>query len=436
MPQPPAHFVNWFRDSSPYIHAHRNKTFVIFFNGETVMDDCDNLIHDFSLLKSLGIRLVLVHGIRPQINHRLKQQNITSEFHQNLRITDDQAMQCVKEAAGLVRIEIEALLSMGLANSPMAGAKIKVSSGNFVIAKPLGILDGIDYKHTGKVRRIEHAAIHQQLENDNVVLISPIGYSPSGEIFNLAAEQVATEVAIALDAEKLILLTEHDCLADQQLIQQMTTDELKTFLQQDLSTEQAQSLNAALQSCQQGVQRVHLIQRKTDGALLLELFTRDGTGTLISSSPYEEIRPATLNDIAGILELIKPLEQMGLLVKRSREKLEIEINDYSVLERDGLIIACTALHIMHDKQSAEIACLAVHPDYQKSDRGNRLLKHLETKAKALKLHSLFVLSTQAMHWFIERGFETSEINSLPKQRKQFYNYKRNSKVLCKNISAH
>jgi len=193
------------------------------------MDDCDNLIHDFSLLKSLGIRLVLVHGIRPQINQRLKQQNITSEFHQNLRITDDQAMQCVKEAAGLVRIEIEALLSMGLANSPMAGAKIKVSSGNFVIAKPLGILDGIDYKHTGKVRRIEHAAIHQQLEHDNVVLISPIGYSPSGEIFNLAAEQVATEVAIALDAEKLILLTEHDCLADQQLIQQMTTDELKTL---------------------------------------------------------------------------------------------------------------------------------------------------------------------------------------------------------------
>jgi len=433
MPTSSTHFVNWFRDSSPYIHAHRNKTFVIFFNGETVIDNCDKLIHDFSLLKSLGIRLVLVHGIRPQIDLRLKQQNITSEFRQNLRITDQKALQCVKEAAGLVRVEIEALLSMGLANSPMAGAKIKVASGNFVIAKPLGIIDGIDYQHTGKVRRIEHSAIHQQLENDNVVLISPIGYSPSGEIFNLAAEQVATEVAIALHAEKLILLTEHDCLLKQQLVQQMTTDEAKIFLQQELSQTQTNSLKAAIQSCEQGVQRVHLINRKTDGALLLELFTRDGTGTLISSNSYEEIRPATLNDIAGILELIKPLELQGILLKRSSEKLEIEINDYIVIERDGLIIGCTALHLLYDKQSAEIACLAVHSDYQKSNRGNRLLEHLESKAKQLKLNSLFVLSTQTMHWFIERGFKTTDIASLPAQRQQFYNFKRNSKVLYKKI---
>ncbi|MCK5479269.1 MAG: amino-acid N-acetyltransferase, partial [Methylococcales bacterium] len=303
----PTHFVNWFRDSSPYIHAHRNKTFVIFFSGETVINDCDNLIHDFSLLKSLGIRLVLVHGIRPQIDQRLKQQNIVPKFHQNLRITDDNALQCVKEAAGLVRVEIEALLSMGLANSPMAGAKIKVASGNFVIAKPLGIIDGIDYQHTGTVRRIEHASIRQQLEQDNVVLISPIGYSPSGEIFNLGAEHVATEIAIALQAEKLILLTEQSCQSNKQLIQQMTVNEVEEFLQQEMDETIANSLIAAIQSCQQGVKRVHLINRKIDGALLLELFTRDGTGTLISSNPFEEIRPATLNDIAGILELIKPL---------------------------------------------------------------------------------------------------------------------------------
>jgi len=429
----PSHFVNWFRDSSPYIHAHRNKTFVIFFSGETVLDDCDNLIHDFALLKSLGIRLVLVHGIRPQIDQRLKQQNIIPVFHQNLRITDDKALQSVKEAAGLVRVEIEALLSMGLANSPMAGAKIKVASGNFVIAKPLGIIDGIDYKHTGKVRRIDCASIHQQLEQENVVLISPIGYSPSGEVFNLAAEQVATEVAIALQAEKLILLTEHSFTLNQQLIQQMTVSEAEQFLLQDSSETHANSLCAAIKSCQQGVKRVHLINRKIDGALLIELFTRDGTGTLISSNPYEEIRSASLNDIAGILELIKPLEQQGLLVKRSREKLEMEIKDYIVIERDGLIIGCTAFHTMNDKQSAEIACLAVHPDYQNSNRGNRLLEHLVTKAKTQNLSNLFVLSTQTMHWFIERGFESTEINTLPEQRQAFYNEKRNSKVLCKKL---
>ena len=400
-----------------------------------VQDDCDNLIHDFSLLKSLGIRLVLVHGIRPQIDQRLNQQNVTSSFSNNLRITDDQALQCVKEAAGLVRVEVEALLSMGLANSPMAGAKIKVASGNFVTAKPLGVLDGIDYKHTGKVRRIDAAAIHQQLDQDNVVLISPIGYSPSGEIFNLSAEQVATEIAIELQADKLILLTEQSCISNQQVIQQMTVREVEDFLKQekDLATSIYNSLKASIQSCQQGVKRVHLINRKIDGALLLELFTRDGKGTLISSNPFEEIRPAVLNDIAGILDLIKPLEQQGFLVKRSREKLEMEINDYIVIERDGLIIGCTALHIMNDKQSAEIACLAVHLDYQKSARGNRLLDYLINKAKKERLNQLFVLSTQTMQWFIERGFKPTEINNLPEQRKEFYNEERNSKVLCKTL---
>ena len=430
----PSHFVNWFRDSSPYIHAHRNKTFVIFFSGETIREDCDNLIHDFSLLKSLGIRLVLVHGIRPQIDQRLKQQNIVSQFHNNLRITDEKELQCVKEAAGLVRVEIEALLSMGLANSPMAGAKIKVSSGNFVIAKPMGIIDGVDFQHTGKVRRIEHSAIHQQLDQDNVVLISPIGYSPSGEIFNLSAEHVAKRVAIELEAEKLILLTEQSCTSNQQLIQQMTIKEVDVFLQQEtnLSIMLCDSLCAAKQSCQEGVKRAHLINRKIDGALLLELFTRNGAGTLISANPYEEIRQATLNDIAGILELIKPLEQQGLLVKRSGEKLEMDINDYIVIERDGLIIGCTALHIINNK-SAEIACLAVHVDYQKSSRGNKLLSYLIDKAEQINIEQLFVLSTQTMQWFIERGFQITDIDSLPEQRIEFYNYNRNAQVLCKKI---
>lgn len=431
----PTDFVNWFRDSSPYIHAHRNKTFVIYFNGEMIMDSCDDLIHDLALLKSLGIRLVLVHGIRPQVDQRLKQRNISFKFHQNLRITDDTALECVKEAAGLVRVEIEALLSMGLANSPMAGAKIKVASGNFVIAKPLGIIEGVDYLHTGKVRRIEYDNIQQQLDHENVVLISPLGYSPTGEIFNLAAEQVAKEVAIALKAEKLIQFTEQSCFSKQKLIQQMTIKEAELFLQQDKTIPESlfYSLDAAIQSCQQGVKRVHLINRHIDGALLLELFTRDGSGTLISSNNYEEIRPACLNDISGILELIKPLEDQGLLVKRSREKLEMEIDDYIVIERDGLIIACTSFHVLDDKQSAEIACLAVHIDYQKSARGSNLLEHVIHKANTHKLTKLFILSTQTMHWFIERGFKPTEIDKLPKQRKEFYNYKRNSKVLCKTI---
>ncbi|MCL7421084.1 MAG: amino-acid N-acetyltransferase [Methylobacter sp.] len=430
-------FVSWFRNSSPYIHAHRNKTFVISFGGEAVLDDdFANHVHDFALLNSLGIRLVLVHGIRPQIDQRLKN-SPPPRFHKHLRITDDQALQCVKEAAGLVRVEIEALLSMGLANSPMAGAKIKVASGNFVTAKPIGVIDGIDYCHTGEVRRIDSAAIHQQLDQNNVVLISPIGYSPSGEIFNLSAEQVATAVSIALKAEKLILLTEQSCCNpdDGAQIQQMTTAEARTFLEQhpDLADTISLPLKAAIQSCQSGIDRVHLINRTHNGALLLELFTRDGIGTLISSTPFEELRPATLNDIGGILELIKPLEQQGKLTKRSREKIEMEIADYIVIERDGLIIGCTALHPDEQRESGVIACMAVHQDYQGSARGNRMLEYTYRRANKLGLKKLFVLSTQTMHWFIERGFLPSDINSLPDPLKTLYNPQRNSKVLCKNI---
>ncbi len=437
--QPQNSFVSWFRDSSPYIHAHRNKTFVIFFGGEAVLaDDFNHHVHDFALLNSLGIRLVLVHGIRPQIDQRLAKLDVPARFHNNLRITDDVALQCVKEAAGLVRVEIEALLSMGLANSPMAGAKIKVASGNFVVAKPIGVIDGIDYGHTGEVRRIDSVAIHQQLDQDNVVLISPVGYSPSGEIFNLSAEQVATAVSIALKAEKLVLLTEQSCCNPDngEQIQQMTTAEADGFLQQhaDLSTSISLPLKAAMQSCQSGIDRVHLIDRTIDGALLLELFSRDGIGTLISSTAFEELRPATLNDIGGILELIKPLEQQGKLAKRSREKIEMEIADYIVIERDGLIIGCTALHPDLQGRFGAIACLAVHPDYQGSRRGNRMLEHVYRKAGELKLKKLFVLSTQTMHWFIERGFLSSDIADLPDQLKALYNPQRNSKVLCKDIA--
>lgn len=420
-------FVHWFRNSSPYIQAHRNKTFVINFGGEALQDDnFQNLIHDFALLNSLGIRLVLIHGIRPQIDARLKNLNHAAKFHNNLRITDDVALQCVKEAAGFVRVEIEALLSMGLSNSPMANAELKVASGNFVVAKPIGIIDGVDYAHTGAVRRINSAAIHAGLTQNNVVLISPVGYSPSGDVFNLSAEQVATAVAIALNADKLIFLTEQSCLDEKgNLIAQLTTDEAQKQIPSSLLP-----LQAAIESCEAGISRVHLINRHIDGALLQELFTRDGVGTLISIAPYETCRAANLNDIGGILELIKPLEQQGILAKRSREKIEMEIADYFVIERDGLIIGCAALHL---GEFAILACLAVHSDYRGGARGQRLFTQALEKAKKNHVNKVFVLSTQTVQWFIERGFEVCDTENLPDALKALYNPKRNSKILFKNM---
>ncbi|OAI28988.1 amino-acid N-acetyltransferase [Methylomonas koyamae] len=435
---PQSTFVAWFRNSSPYIHAHRNRTFVIFFGGNAVGEaDFDNLIHDFALLKSLGVRLVLVYGIRAQIDEQLAEHGDTPKFHHHLRITDATTLQYVKQAAGLVRVEIEALLSMGVSGSPMAGAQIRVASGNFVTAKPLGVLDGIDYCYTGTVRKIDAQAIHQQLDQNNVVLISPVGYSPSGEVFNLSAEEVATEVAIALQAEKLILLTEQSCIdpASGTALLQLTTEQAAELLNKTpaLPDAVARSLAAAMQSCRQGVQRAHLINRHVDGALLLELFTRDGIGTLVSSTAFETIRPATLDDIGGIMELIKPLEAQGILVKRSREKLEMEIGDYIVIERDGLIIGCTAFHIMADAGSAELACLAVHNDYRNGGRGDSLLNYLVSQARTRSIRRLFVRTTQTLHWFVERGFTPCSVEDLPAPMQSAYNYQRNSKLLYKDV---
>jgi amino-acid N-acetyltransferase len=437
-----AQWLPWFRNAAPYINAFRGRTFVVVFGGEAVADShFAGLIHDFALLNSLGIRLVLVHGVRPQIEARLKAQphKTTAIFHQDLRITDDTALACVKEAVGTVRVEIEALLSMGLANSPMAGARLRVASGNVVTARPLGVHDGVDYQHTGEVRRIDAEAIHQQLDQNAIVLLSPLGYSPTGEVFNLSAEDVATSAAIALHADKVLYLTEGPGLRDgrKHLRRELTLNATQQVLasRQQLPDDMRRILHSAVNLCLNGIKRVHILNRKIDGALLQELFTRDGIGTLINADAYEGTRQAGIDDVAGILELIAPLEQSDTLVRRSREQLEMEIDRFTVIERDGMIIACAALYPFAREKMAELACLAVHPDYQGAARGNALLQWIEQLALARGLHQLFVLSTKTSHWFLERGYRQADIKTLPMKRRALYNYRRNSKVFIKTLDA-
>ncbi len=432
-------FVRWFRDSSPYIHAHRGRTFVVSFGGEALADGLfANLVQDFALLNSLGVKLVLVHGVRPQVEQRLNARGCQMRYVNGLRVTDAEALECVKEAAGTVRVEIEALLSMGLANSPMAGARIRVTSGNFVVARPLGVREGVDFCHTGEVRRVDVDGICGKLDQGNVVLLSPIGYSPTGEIFNLGAEEVATSVAVALGADKLLLLTEQDCVNpdDAGAYRQLTTAEAEALLASEyaLGSEIKPHLRAAVSACRRGVQRAHLINRRIDGAILLELFSRDGVGTLVSLSPFEEMRRAENRDIAGILELIKPLENKGVLVKRSRELLETEIGDFSVIERDGMILGCAALHPYREEAMGELACLALHAEYRGENRGEKLLEYMEKKALGLGLKKLFALTTQTTHWFREHGFEPARIADLPPSRQILYNPQRNSKILVKELN--
>jgi len=434
--------IDWFRASTTYINAHRGKTFVVLLSGEALLEEnLPNIIYDLSLLRSLGVKLVLVHGSRPQISAALASAGIESTYHKDLRITETASLELVRQAVGGVSVGLEALFTMGLSNSPMHGADVRIVRGNFVTAKPVGVHDGIDYQFTGKVRRIHSDAIRRQLDDNNLVLLSNLGYSVTGEVFNLSAEEVATAAAIALQADKLILMVPSEGVQDKdgQLVASLSeADAQQVVAELEGKTDQESycirhALQAALLAYQRGVHRSHLISFKSNGALLQELFTREGNGSLLSNDNFDSLRPATVGDVPGIIKLIKPLEDSGILVERSRERLENEIGNFHVVELEGSIIACAALYPMSET-SGELACIAIDPAYQHNHLGSRLLTSLEDQAKRQGLQKLFVLTTVAAHWFQEHGFEASEPEQLPEQRKQLYNLQRNSKVFCKSLS--
>lgn len=431
-------FVPLFREAAPFIYNHRDRTFVIAFGGEVVSDGkFIELIHDLNLLVSLGCRLVLVHGARPQVEARLASRNIKARYVNNLRITDPVALECVKEAMGTLRVEIEALMSLGLANSPMAGADIRVASGNFVTAKPVGIVDGTDFQHTGEVRKVDVEAIRRRLDVEETVLLSPLGYSPTGEIFNLSLEDVATSVAIAIKADKLIFLMDTAGVIDahDKLLSELTAHQAEEIIESKVKQPEDVSifLPCIVRACHEGVGRTHLISRHIDGAILLELFTHDGVGTMVTRDPLETLRPATIDDVGGLLRIIQPLEEQGILVKRNREVLEQEIKNFYVLVRDDMIIGCAALYPFPGEKSAEIACLAMDAAYRGGGRGELILHYIEKQAKQLKFKTLFLLTTRTAHWFIERGFVETDLERLPKQKRALYNYSRKSKIFAKKL---
>jgi len=432
-------FVEWFRHSSPYIRAFRGRTFVITFGGEMLTDaQFPSLVHDLVLLNSLGIRLVLVHGARPQISKLLKERKLDTEYAEGMRVTTDAALECLKQAAGSVRVEIEALLSMGISDMPLHKLPTRVVSGNFVTAQPLGIHDGVDFCHTGVIRRIDTGSIKWHLEDENIVLLSPMGYSPTGEVFNLTAEDIATEAATQLEADKLIFMADESLAGSKKgsVLHELTQTEAETILasKKKLKATTRSHLEHALKASISGVNRAHIINRNIDGGLLLELFTRDGVGSMISANSFEDIREARIDDIGGILDLLKPLEEQGQLVRRSREMLEMEIQHFTVLERDGLIVGCAAFYPYLKERIAELACLAVHHDYRRGGRGHELFDAIVQQAKQLGISKLFVLTTRTADWFRERGFKLVKLDAVPVKKRSLYNYQRQSKVYLKDIS--
>jgi len=433
--------VEGFRHSVPYINTHRGKTFVIMLGGEAIEhENFSSIVNDIGLLHSLGIRLVVVYGARPQIDANLAAHHHEPLYHKNIRVTDAKTLELVKQAAGTLQLDITARLSMSLNNTPLQGAHINVVSGNFIIAQPLGVDDGVDYCHSGRIRRIDEDAIHRQLDSGAIVLMGPVAVSVTGESFNLTSEEIATQLAIKLKAEKMIGFCSSQGVTndDGDIVSELFPNEAQARIEAqeekgDYNSGTVRFLRGAVKACRSGVRRCHLISYQEDGALLQELFSRDGIGTQIVMESAEQIRRATINDIGGILELIRPLEQQGILVRRSREQLEMEIDKFTIIQRDNTTIACAALYPFPEEKIGEMACVAVHPDYRSSSRGEVLLERIAAQAKQSGLSKLFVLTTRSIHWFQERGFTPVDIDLLPESKKQLYNYQRKSKVLMADL---
>ena len=433
----PAQFVRWFREVAPYVHDFRGKTFVVAFGGELVRDGALNpLIQDLSLLSALGVKLILVHGSRPQVNEQLRLKGYDNQFGRGTEPTGPAALECAKEAAGEIRLDIEASFSQGLPNTPMSHAKIRVISGNFVTARPVGVIDGLDYQHTGAVRKIDVDAIKAVINQGAIVLLSPLGFSPTGDAFNLAMEDLATSTAVALRAEKLIFLTQDRLIRDEQgatVTELAREDADRVIAEATLDEDTLAFLAHASRAVKRGVARAHLLPYTLDGSVLLEIFTHDGVGTMVVEDALDDLRPAMVDDVGAIVQLIEPLEADGTLVPRGRTVIERDVERFTVLEHDGVIYGCVAIIPYLEDGMAEMACLIVHSEWQGSGEGEMLLRHAESRARAMGARRLFVLTTRTSHWFIKRGFVQGGIADLPKERQLSYNRSRNSLIFIKRL---
>ena len=441
-------FVPWFRSVAPYIHKFRHQTFVVGIAGEAIAaGKLTSLAQDLAMIQSMGVKIVLVHGFRPQVNDLLTERGHTPKYSHGIRITDEIALDCALEAAGQLRYEIEAAFSQGLPNTPMADSTVRVLSGNFITARPVGIVDGVDFQHSGLVRKVDTAGIMKTLDMGALVLLSPFGFSPTGEAFNLTMEEVATSVAVALQADKLLFLTEipgirvrPDAPADDDenpIDTELPLAAARALLERlpppQHPTDIGFYLQHCVKACANGVERSHILPYSVDGAILLEVYVHDGIGTMVVDEKLESLREATADDVGGILQLIEPFEKDGTLVKRGRSEIERDAGNYTIIEHDGVIFACAALYSYPEAKTGEMAALTVSPDVQGQGDGERVLKRIENRARDAGLESIFVLTTRTMHWFIKRGFVQVDPDWLPEARKRKYNWDRKSQVLVKLI---
>ncbi|TMW57442.1 hypothetical protein Poli38472_003367 [Pythium oligandrum] len=439
----PSTFTEMFRMMSPYINFHRGTTMVIHIPGQLIDSTVfSTVMQDIALLNTFGVKLVLVAGSRPQLNQQLEMRQLSQRFDCGMRITGPEELKCAMDAAGSVRFQIESCLGRGIANTPGRSHAINVASGNYISAQPVGVRGGVDFKNTGEMRRLNAPKVREALDNGDIVLITSIASSASGEVFNCMSEQVASKCAVQLGSDKLIFLHEGEEMVDlrtNQTVQALVIEQAQQYVElarndPDVSENFLYYLKQSIYACINGVKRSHMVSRHVDGGLLQELFTRDGEGLMISKHMYEGVRMAKTSDIVGIMRLIQPLLDDDILVSRNQEQIESNVNTFSVVERDGAIIACAALQPYEDN-FAEIACVAVDPTYRSLGKGNALLGFLLRKARSMGVMKVFVMTTRTSHWFMERGFEEAKVSDLPKSKQAKIDLKRHSKVYVMDISC-
>lgn len=432
-------FTHAFREAAPYIHYLRGKTLVVAIQSDLLSGSLNALAADFNLIAALGVRLVLVHGSEQPLRQLSAQTQYVLSQHENRFVMDKQGLTLLSRVCGQIQAEIQAALSLGFRHALYRSERLRIASGNYLTAKPVGVINGVDMQFAGLVRKVDRQAIEHQLNNQAIVLISPIATSPVGQTYHLSMHDTAQAVAVALHAEKLVFLTDETGILDdrQALIQNLTAQEAQQMLTMThLSSTQRQMLATAMDALQQGIKRVQILSGRQNGSLINELFTRQGSGTSIAQNAFMKIRPANERDIADIIALIHPLAQRGILLPRNRAYLENHIHEFSVVEHDEQIYACVALKTFADMPDAvELACLVVSEEVRAAGYGDALLDYVVAQACKMGKRRLFALSTQTADWFLEHDFQAAQLADLPPARQQQYlDNQRQSKIFVRSIS--
>jgi amino-acid N-acetyltransferase len=416
-----------------YIPGFREKTFVIALDGNIIADDnFPNIMLDLAVLRSLSIRLVIVHGAAHQITELAQQTGVKISNADGTGITDAETLKLALTAAN--RITHEVL-------EGLASCDLRACYTNAVIAHPFGIVGGVDRLFTGRVERVDTEFLNQLLEKGVIPVIAPLGFDGDGRTFRVNSDGVALEVAEALKATKLIYITgKSGFMKPGKEARQISVTEAEDFYKKHKSEIPEGSLSKfehSIRACRNGVSRVHVIDGRIDEALLTEIFSNEGIGTMIYANEYQAVRRALKKDVRAIRHLIRESVEEEELVKRTRQDILSQIHDYYVFQIDSNIVGCVALHVQPGGETAELACLSVSSAHENMGIGHKLMLFAESAAREKGVKSIFLLSTRAFNYFQQKGGykEGSSLNLPPARREKYGASRRNSKILIKTLTA-